>query len=43
LSNSIRNPLYLDLHAPKGPLFYRVRAWNRHGSGKWSSPVSVSV
>ena len=43
LSSAIRNPVYLDLHAPKGELTYRVRATNRHGGGKWSAPLVVTV
>jgi voltage-gated potassium channel len=43
LTSSTRNPVYLDLHAPKGELTYRVRATNRHGGGKWSAAVKVSV
>ncbi len=43
LSNSTRNPLFLDLHAPKGSLTYRVRATNRHGGGRWSAPLTIQV
>jgi voltage-gated potassium channel len=43
LSTAMRNPVYLDLHPPKGDIIYRVRATNRHGSGRWSDPVNVRV
>ncbi len=41
LSASLRNPVYLDLHAPAGEIVYRIRANNRHGSGKWSPSLSL--
>ncbi len=43
LSAAMRNPVCLDLHAPSGQLVYRVRATNRHGSGRWSTPLEVTV
>jgi hypothetical protein len=43
LSNSTRSPLFLDLHAPKGSLTYRIRATNRHGGGRWSAPLTIQV
>ncbi len=43
LSSSMRNPVYLDLHAPKGDLVYRVRGKNRHGNGRWSAPLDVHL
>ena len=43
LSNSTHSPLFLDLHAPKGSLTYRIRATNRHGGGRWSAPLTIQV
>lgn len=43
LSSSMRNPVYLDLHAPKADLVYRVRGNNKHGNGKWSAPLEVKL
>lgn len=43
LTASMRNPTYLDLHAPKGKVTYRIRATNRHGSGRWSPPLEVQI
>ena len=43
LSASLRNPLYLDLHAPKGTIAYRIRASNRHGSGRWSPILTIRL
>jgi len=43
LSSSLRNPVYLDLHAPKGEIIYRVRGNNRHGSGGWSPSLTVRI
>jgi hypothetical protein len=41
LSSTLRNPVYLDLHAPKGTKEYMVRGNNRHGPGRWCDPVVV--
>ena len=43
LSSSMRNPVYLDLHAIPGDLVYRVRGSNRHGNGRWSAPLDVHI
>ena len=40
LSSAVLNPVYLDLHTPKGEVSYRLRGRNRHGNGKWS-PILV--
>jgi voltage-gated potassium channel len=43
LSSAIRNPVYLDLHTPKGEVAYRIRGINRHGSGKWSPTLTIRI
>jgi hypothetical protein len=43
LSSAIRNPIYLDLHTPKGEVTYRIRGNNRHGSGKWSPTLTIRI
>ncbi len=43
LSSAIRNPVYLDLHTPKGEVTYRIRGNNRHGSGKWSPTLTIRI
>jgi len=43
LSSATRNPVYLDLHTPKGEVTYRVRGINRHGSGKWSPTLTIRI
>jgi len=43
LSSATRNPVYLDLHTPKGEVSYRIRGINRHGSGKWSPVLTIRI
>ena len=43
LSAATRNPVYLDLHTPKGEVTYRIRGINRHGSGKWSPTLTIRI
>ena len=43
LSSGIRNPVFLDLHSPKGEVTYRVRGSNRYGSGKWSPTLTIRI
>jgi len=43
LTASMRNPVYLDLHAPSGGMVYRIRGINRHGGGRWSEPLTVRI
>ena len=43
LSTTIRNSVYLDLHAPRGESTYRIRGVNRHGSGRWSRSITIRV
>lgn len=43
LSTAVRNPMYLDLHTPKGEVSYRIRGNNRHGNGAWSTILTINI